>query len=383
VSDILHNCTVKSVKNVSFYRTGFQAKMVEIFTDLHATYKNIPSRMKAESFKQRVVSCFKAWEDWALYPPQFLIQLQNIFLGLVSTSSPEPEEDAAPVGRGRSASNEESDEDVDGVPLDGAALLKGRRETKESDEDSLDGAPLGSLGEPEKGSAGRAASGFMASKWETVDPEEVKKGVVTTSKWETEEKEELVKARKALMGSVASKWDDREDDIDGVPMGADSDSGEVEELDPRKDEERRSLLREVEVRVMQYQDELESGRKTVKAGWTVAEQVEHYRRKLMKKTVAEQETPKRGRSPSASPERKSEKSKKKKRRRTRSSSRSRSRTPERKKDKRRRSRSSSSSPERGSKRSNRDRAASRSRSPRRSKKSRSRSPRKHKKKSRH
>ena len=46
---------------------------------------------------------------------------------------------AAAVGRGRSASNEESDEDVDGVPLDGAALLKGRRETKESDDDSLDG----------------------------------------------------------------------------------------------------------------------------------------------------------------------------------------------------------------------------------------------------
>merc|ERR1719472_476571 len=67
--------------------------MVEIFTDLHATYKNIPSRMKAESFKQRVVSCFKAWEDWALYPPQFLIQLQNIFLGLVSSGTPEPEEE--------------------------------------------------------------------------------------------------------------------------------------------------------------------------------------------------------------------------------------------------------------------------------------------------
>ena len=131
---------------------------------------------------------------------------------------------------------------------------------------------MGSLGESEK-LGGKAASGFVASKWETVDPEEVKKGVVTTSKWETEEKDELVKARKALMGSVASKWDDREEDIDGVPMGGDSDSGEVEELDPRKDEERRALLREVEVRVMQYQDELESGRKTVKAGWTVAEQV--------------------------------------------------------------------------------------------------------------
>ena len=129
--------------------------------------------------------------------------------------------------RGRSASNDESDEDVDGVPLDGAALLKGRRETKESDDDSLDGAPLGGMGESSHKSMGKAASGFVASKWETVDPEEVKKGVVTTSKWETEEKEELVKARKALMGSVASKWDDREEDIDGVPMGGDSDSGEV------------------------------------------------------------------------------------------------------------------------------------------------------------
>ena len=85
---------------------------------------------------------------------------------------------------------------------------------------------MGSLGESEK-LGGKAASGFVASKWETVDPEEVKKGVVTTSKWETEEKDELVKARKALMGSVASKWDDREEDIDGVPMGGDSDSGEV------------------------------------------------------------------------------------------------------------------------------------------------------------
>ena len=39
-----------------------QAKLIEIFTDLSATFKNIPSRMKAESFKQRVVACVKAWE---------------------------------------------------------------------------------------------------------------------------------------------------------------------------------------------------------------------------------------------------------------------------------------------------------------------------------
>ena len=40
----------------------FQVKLSEIFTDLNKTYKNIPARMKAEAFKQRVVACFKAWE---------------------------------------------------------------------------------------------------------------------------------------------------------------------------------------------------------------------------------------------------------------------------------------------------------------------------------
>merc|ERR1719431_564847 len=155
------------------------------------------------------------------------------------------------------------------------------------------------------------------------------------------------------MGSVASKWDDKEEDLDGEPLGSSSDSGEVVEVDTRVAEERRAVLREVEVKVMQYQDELETGRRSGKTGWTVSEQVEAQRRKLMRKAVEGSR-----RSPSSSPERKPEKAKKKKRRRTRSSSRSRSRTPERKKDKRRRSRSSSSSPERGSKRSNRDRAAS-------------------------
>lgn len=30
------------------------------------------------------MSCFRAWEDWAVYPDPYLIKLQNIFLGLVS-----------------------------------------------------------------------------------------------------------------------------------------------------------------------------------------------------------------------------------------------------------------------------------------------------------
>lgn len=32
------------------------------------------------------MSCFRAWEDWAVYPDPYLIKLQNIFLGLVNLS---------------------------------------------------------------------------------------------------------------------------------------------------------------------------------------------------------------------------------------------------------------------------------------------------------
>lgn len=36
-------------------------------------------------FQQKVMACFRAWEDWAIYPNEFLIKLQNLFLGLVVT----------------------------------------------------------------------------------------------------------------------------------------------------------------------------------------------------------------------------------------------------------------------------------------------------------
>ena len=83
--------SIKGVPNVSYYRKWFQAKLPEIFTDLHASYAAIDSRIKAEAFKQRVMLCFRAWEDWAIYSQEFLIQLQNIFLGLTSALAEEAE----------------------------------------------------------------------------------------------------------------------------------------------------------------------------------------------------------------------------------------------------------------------------------------------------
>lgn len=52
-------------------------------------------------------------------------------------------------------------------------------------------------------------------------------------------------------------------------------------------EERRTKLREIEVKAMEYQDELESGSRSLKTGWSVPQQVEHYRRKLLRKSDKE------------------------------------------------------------------------------------------------
>lgn len=61
--------------------------MVSIFTEVHQTYKSIESRIKAESFKMRIMKIFQAWEDWAVYSKDFLIRVQNAFLGLTGEVS--------------------------------------------------------------------------------------------------------------------------------------------------------------------------------------------------------------------------------------------------------------------------------------------------------
>ena len=104
------------------------------------------------------MNCFRAWEDQALYSPDFLIKLQNIFLGLLQREA-EVEETKL------------SEEDVDGVPIG---------------ETDLDGIPIDNIdGEPMVGSDSASLPKFKPSKWETVDPDLVEAQAMTTSKWET------------------------------------------------------------------------------------------------------------------------------------------------------------------------------------------------------
>lgn len=148
---------------------------------------------------------------------------------------------------------------------------------KKVDDQDIDGVPIN------RGDRSPVAAGFIPSKWETVDPEQIEAQAITTSKWETLDP---VKESESQPATTLS-----EDSFD---------SFEYSEGNRDYDEEKRIRLREVELKTVQYQDELESGQRNLKSGWSVQQQCEHYRRKLMKKSIRElqQDSPQSGRTSS-------------------------------------------------------------------------------------
>jgi len=303
VSDILYNSSAK-VPNASFFRKYFEAKLPEIFRDIHETYEKIDARLKAEQFKHKVMNCFRAWEDWAVYPNDLLIRMQNIFLGLVPVEkssdndrikdkSPE-DYDGTPLGRDLDYDGKPMDSDLDGAPMeedyDGEPMFK----------EDLDGRPM-------KHKKSDAKLKFKPSKWETVDEDTLKEQAVSTSKWDFLDQDE------------DHDGEPMDEDLDGQPLEDDDtishSRGDEDEdsrsrisqeeygpvYDPRDNirdmvkreemtSERRAKLREVEVKVMKYQDEIEGGKRNRKGGLTISEQVEKYRQKLLQKVSSSLKT---------------------------------------------------------------------------------------------
>ncbi|VEL41782.1 unnamed protein product [Protopolystoma xenopodis] len=81
---------------------------------------------------QKVMLCFRAWEDWAIYPGDFLFQLQTSFLGIAN----EPlNEDGDPL----------FSDDIDGAALDDeltSRLPSNEMTTLGSDVEALEATPL-------------------------------------------------------------------------------------------------------------------------------------------------------------------------------------------------------------------------------------------------
>uniref|UniRef100_A0A8C2E0F9 U2 snRNP-associated SURP domain containing n=1 Tax=Cyprinus carpio TaxID=7962 RepID=A0A8C2E0F9_CYPCA len=369
------------------------------------------------SSQQRVMSCFRAWEDWAVYPDPFLIKLQNIFLGLVSLDPEKETVDLLPEQPERSEDidgasivEEELDgaplDDVDGMPIDGAPI-------DGAPLDDLDGMPIKGTDDDLDGVPLDQKPGFKVapSKWEEVDGTALEAQAVTTSKWEIFDlPDESEKSKTSATRETESKDSlksssaaDQQSYSNPVREEYDLKSAKFSEMS----EEKRAKLREIELKVMKFQDELESGKRPKKSGPSIQEQVELYRDKLLqrekeKETEKDKEKEKERKDKEKSDVSHKEKEKddstpgrKEKKRRhspspspTRSSSSRRGRSPSPRSERSDRSytkdssRSSYKDSPRESNRKSSKRSPSPPRTPKRSRRSRSRTPKKSSKKSR-
>ncbi|RXN23455.1 U2 snRNP-associated SURP motif-containing -like protein [Labeo rohita] len=281
ISDILYNSCAK-VANASYYRKFFETKLPQIFGDISEAYRNIQARLQAEQFKQRVMGCFRAWEDWAVYPDSFLIQLQNIFLGLIK-----PGEEVIERPEPKSP-------DLDGVPLDGISLERGEIDGTPLDDldgsplnwdpssidgvpvDDIDGVPLGNSiddidGVPFDEGADKTLPTVALSKWEKVEDSE------SSAKNDSDTE----------VNSSGLKENDGDSDMSSDEADSPSRYEGAEFKSSLRNfelsESKRTRLRELEVKVMNFQDELESGKRQRKSSMTLQQQVQHYRNRLLQK----------------------------------------------------------------------------------------------------
>lgn len=54
---------------------------MDIMRHCHAAWAALSSRLQQEGFRARVMRVLQAWADWGIYPQDFLVQLNDVFLG--------------------------------------------------------------------------------------------------------------------------------------------------------------------------------------------------------------------------------------------------------------------------------------------------------------
>uniref|UniRef100_A0A672GC81 Zgc:163098 n=1 Tax=Salarias fasciatus TaxID=181472 RepID=A0A672GC81_SALFA len=274
VSDILHNSCAK-VAGASYYRKYFETKLTQIFRDLNAAHKNIQARLQAEQFKQKVMMCFRAWEDWAIYPEPYLIHLQNIFLGFAKAGE-EIIETEAPC-------------DLDGAPLDNTPLDGLPFDAGTADDldgcplgwDPLDGAPVDDIDGVPLGAASDDIDGLPCFENEFRNVASSHNG----------EECQLI-ASHSFSGNSQDGDEGSDSDSSTESCSSSNYDSAVFQSSLRSfqmSESKRKKLRELEVRVMKIQDELESGKRPRKSGMSIQQQVEHYRNKLLQKEFQKDE----------------------------------------------------------------------------------------------
>lgn len=163
ISDILHNCA-GTPTNAWKYRSLFESKLPAVFTHLGEIYKSFPGRMKAEVFRKQIMTITHVWEQWLVFNPSVLVDLERRLTtgDEVLNQQPDEESDATRLADAQVRSSSYAgpipgftavktgaiayaEDDIDGEALPARELKPAIVDDLDGDpleEDDLDGAPL-------------------------------------------------------------------------------------------------------------------------------------------------------------------------------------------------------------------------------------------------
>uniref|UniRef100_A0A8D2JGT5 U2 snRNP associated SURP domain containing n=1 Tax=Sciurus vulgaris TaxID=55149 RepID=A0A8D2JGT5_SCIVU len=271
-------------ESLSILKTPLPKKIARLYLVSDVLYNS-----SAKVANARVMTCFRAWKIGQFIHEPFLIKTTKHFLGLVNSIEEKGNKDV-PDDLDGAPIEEELDgaplEDVDGIPIDATPIDDLDGVPIKSLDDDLDGVPLDAAEDSKKN---EPIFKVAPSKWEAVDESELEAQAVTTSKWElfdqheeSEEEENQNQEEESEDEEDTQSSKSEEHHLYSNPIKEEMTESKFSKYSEMS-EEKRAKLREIELKVMKFQDELESGKRPKKPGQSFQEQVEHYRDKLLQR----------------------------------------------------------------------------------------------------
>ncbi|OCB87417.1 hypothetical protein A7U60_g5557 [Sanghuangporus baumii] len=100
ICDILHN-SAAAIPSAWKFRQEFQARLGIVFDHLSSIYHSFPGRITAETFKKQITVVLDMWEDWIVFPPEYIETLRSRLDGSTETKDGKEDEDGAEHGEGQ------------------------------------------------------------------------------------------------------------------------------------------------------------------------------------------------------------------------------------------------------------------------------------------
>jgi U2-associated protein SR140 len=250
LSDILANCEI-SGPDIANFRVHIEPKLESIFVEFNKIFKRIPTRINQSQFRSRIAACIQLWSENTIYTKQSLIHYQNVFFGF----SKEFEK----------SKNGSSPEDNDGEEEPSKALSE-RSQSSNSNEYIERSPPKNK----------NNALNFKAQdEWITVDSREQQPAPVF-NKWEVDEYDH--RRTDSWRPEHRVQQQPQKSNFKFAIQLGEIGRSEVVKASGKSSDEKRKILREIEEKVVLFQDELEEANDPF-----MDEKVEQYREELLQK----------------------------------------------------------------------------------------------------